>query len=536
MLAMVEKYGDPKAIPPVRSRMDVPRSSSAACASSRTRPAASAGRRHPARPRAPPGRGPPSARTGWARRACGRAGSLRATSRSPRSASEPEDISLVRQMLQAHAYWRLQESEGGPGHTQRGVRQPRAARCRGLKRLVDRIRCTRRRQAGRDLPPPRRAARPRGPDADPLRRPRGPGGRPRPLARRSAPGEGGELPDPLPTLPLPESPSAPLPFLELRTSTAWAGFTRAGGVRDLPRPGACTPAPWVNVSPTPASAFLVSESGSAFLPGTASQQNRLTGWSNDPVSGTRNPTRSTSATRRRGSAGLPPPSDPGGGRLPLARHGTGYTVFEHNSHAIQQGASRLRADGRRRPRPIRVQQLRLPPTTRRAAPRCRSPCTSNGPSAIAGRTARCTSSAGGTARRGRCWRLQPVPSLPRWIAFARPAPSRGNHTADRTGFLGRNGTMAAPAAMKRSAWRAGLAGAGPVRGRADDGASAAGGRRGGDLPPRAGGSIEGGRPAGHEVPRFRPRWRPSGARSGWWDRLVGAVRCAHPGRGGGHPA
>ncbi len=44
------------------------------------------------------------------------------------------------------------------------------------------------------------------------------------------------------------------------------------------------PAPWVNVVANPAAGFLVSEAGSGYTWAANSQANRLTPWSNDPVS------------------------------------------------------------------------------------------------------------------------------------------------------------------------------------------------------------------------------------------------------------
>ena len=80
---------------------------------------------------------------------------------------------------------------------------------------------------------------------------------------------------------------------------------------------------------------LVSESGSGCCWYGNSQSNRLTPWNNDPISDT-----STEAIYIRdedsGVFWTPTP-------LPVreldayrARHGQGYTEFEHNSHALEQ--------------------------------------------------------------------------------------------------------------------------------------------------------------------------------------------------------
>src|SRR4029079_8605610 len=48
--------------------------------------------------------------------------------------------------------------------------------------------------------------------------------------------------------------------------------------------GRSTPAPWINVIANPGFGFQVSESGSGFTWSENSRENRLTPWSNDPVS------------------------------------------------------------------------------------------------------------------------------------------------------------------------------------------------------------------------------------------------------------
>ena len=58
---------------------------------------------------------------------------------------------------------------------------------------------------------------------------------------------------------------------------------RWAGVRDLSRAGTDTPAPWVNVIANPTFGTLVSESGAGFTWSGNSQRNRLSAWSNDPV-------------------------------------------------------------------------------------------------------------------------------------------------------------------------------------------------------------------------------------------------------------
>ena len=82
-----------------------------------------------------------------------------------------------------------------------------------------------------------------------------------------------------------EEPSPPLPFLELPYFNGLGGFTSDGHDYAIYlKPGAQTPTPWVNVMASPNFGTLVSESGLGFTWSGNSQANRLTPWHNDPVS------------------------------------------------------------------------------------------------------------------------------------------------------------------------------------------------------------------------------------------------------------
>ena len=80
---------------------------------------------------------------------------------------------------------------------------------------------------------------------------------------------------------------------------------------------------------------VVSESGLGFTWRGNSQQNRLTPWTNDPVS---NPPPEVIYIRddQSGARWTPTASPIRERDAYRARHGQGYTVFEHNSHAIEQ--------------------------------------------------------------------------------------------------------------------------------------------------------------------------------------------------------
>jgi cyclic beta-1,2-glucan synthetase len=98
--------------------------------------------------------------------------------------------------------------------------------------------------------------------------------------------------------------------------------------------GQWTPAPWINVIANPSFGFQVSESGSGYTWSLNSRENQLTPWSNDPVS---DPSGETIYVRDEESGELWGPT-----MLPIreeawpyiARHGQGYSRFEHASHGV----------------------------------------------------------------------------------------------------------------------------------------------------------------------------------------------------------
>ncbi len=149
-------------------------------------------------------------------------------------------------------------------------------------------------------------------------------------------GEGAPMPPFVPGGSDPEEPSRPLPFLELPYFNGLGGFTANGREYAIYlKPGTATPSPWVNVMANADFGTMVSESGLGFTFHGNSQTNRLTPWHNDPVS---DPPSETIYLRDDDSGAVWTPT-----ALPArekdayrARHGQGYSVFEHNSHAIGQ--------------------------------------------------------------------------------------------------------------------------------------------------------------------------------------------------------
>ncbi len=136
------------------------------------------------------------------------------------------------------------------------------------------------------------------------------------------------------TTPYPEQ-STPPPHPTLEFFNGLGGFSEDGREYVVVLgPGQATPAPWINVVANPVFGFQVAAEGSGFTWSINSREHQLTPWSNDPVSDrpgevfylrddetgeiwcpTAQPIRDNAATY-------------------VARHGWGYSRFEHVAHDI----------------------------------------------------------------------------------------------------------------------------------------------------------------------------------------------------------
>ncbi|MGH8726644.1 MAG: GH36-type glycosyl hydrolase domain-containing protein [Burkholderiales bacterium] len=247
-----------------------------------------------------------------------------------------------------------------------------------------------------------------------------------------------------------EEPSAPLPYMELPYFNGLGGFTHDGHEYVIYLgPDTRTPAPWVNVMANPNFGALVSESGSGFAWCGNSQSNRLTPWSNDAV---RDPAGDAIYIRDEdiGVYWTPTASPIRELDAYRARHGQGYTVFEHNSHAIEQELLCFVPLDDAGGAAVRIQKLRL----RNASSRARRLSV----------TAYCEWVLGGHREETQQhiitnWDAESQalfarnsyhPDFAPHVAFAASAPAANSFTGDRTEFLGRNGSLARPAALKRS--------------------------------------------------------------------------------------
>jgi cellobiose phosphorylase len=127
---------------------------------------------------------------------------------------------------------------------------------------------------------------------------------------------------------------APLPQRALIFPNGLGGFTRDGHEYVITlQPGQMTPAPWVNVLANPHFGTVVSESGAAYTWVENSHEFRLTPWSDDPVQDT---TGEAFYIRdeQSGQFWSPTPLPARGATPYVIRHGFGYTVFEHTENGI----------------------------------------------------------------------------------------------------------------------------------------------------------------------------------------------------------
>jgi cyclic beta-1,2-glucan synthetase len=248
-----------------------------------------------------------------------------------------------------------------------------------------------------------------------------------------------------------EVPSPPLPFLELPYFNGLGGFTPdAREYAIYLKPGTSTPAPWVNVMANRGFSAMVTESGLGCTWSGNSQMNRLTPWHNDPVS---DPQSEIIYLRddQSGAVWTPTP-------LPIreddayrARHGQGYTVFEHNSHAIGQELTvfvPVAADGGGDP--VKVYRLRL----RNDSGRQRRLTVTFFAEWVLGSIREdeqlhiltTFDEASGALLATEYWNG----NHPGDTAFAAASPRPASFSGDRRMFLGRNGSVAKPFALQRA--------------------------------------------------------------------------------------
>ncbi|MFZ3323793.1 MAG: glucoamylase family protein [Usitatibacter sp.] len=131
-------------------------------------------------------------------------------------------------------------------------------------------------------------------------------------------------------------PAAP-PAQELILPNGLGGFTPDGSEYVITmKEGETTPEPWANVIANPDFGTVISESGSAYTWSENSHEFRLTPWHNDPVCDTGGEAFYV-RDEESGHFWSPAPLPRRGAGSYVTRHGFGYSVFEHSEEGIDTG-------------------------------------------------------------------------------------------------------------------------------------------------------------------------------------------------------
>ena len=219
--------------------------------------------------------------------------------------------------------------------------------------------------------------------------------------------------------------------------------------------GRNTPAPWINVIANPGFGFQVSADGSGYTWAENSRDNQLTPWSNDPVS---DPPGEAIYVRDEDTLELwSATAQPirGGGTY-VARHGFGYSRFEHEASGVALDLLQYVPLGD----PIKISRL----TLRNVSGRARRLSVTTFAEWVLG-TSRSASgpfmiteidAETGAMLVRNPWSID----LSSRVAFADLSGRQSAWTADRTEFLGRKGGPASPAALRSRNPLSGRTGAG----------------------------------------------------------------------------
>ena len=290
-------------------------------------------------------------------------------------------------------------------------------------------------------------------------------------ARAMLVGERGRLLDQLSGAPQAEPSRTPRPMprvagSDLRISRPAPGveyFNGLGGFTATGReyvtilsPGQTTPAPWINIIANPEFGFQVSAEGGGYAWSANSRERQITPWSNDPV------------TDRPGQALYLRDEETGElwspTALPIrdetatyvARHGWGYSQFEHTSHGISAELTEFvpLSD------PIKISRLTLKNLTNR---RRRLSVTAYVEWVLG--AARSSTAPFVTTKLDEA--TQAILATNRWnpafggrVAFSDLLGRQSSWTGDRREFVGRNGALSWPAALVNGAKLSGRVGSG----------------------------------------------------------------------------
>ncbi|MGZ8237684.1 MAG: glucoamylase family protein, partial [Methylobacter sp.] len=210
--------------------------------------------------------------------------------------------------------------------------------------------------------------------------------------------------------------------------------------------GQCTPAPWINVIANAEIGFTVSELGSGYSWCLNSRLNQLTPWSNDPVG---DPPGELFYLRDEENGNLWSPT-----ALPIrvdnavyvVRHGQGYSRFEHVSHGIHSELLQFVSSDD----PVKISSL----TLKNVSGRPRKLTVAAYVEWVLGASRTATAPYVVSELDQETGALLAYNSMDvdfgQRIAFADLAGQQTAWTCNRTEFIGRNGTLDAPIALRQS--------------------------------------------------------------------------------------
>ncbi|MDZ4121809.1 MAG: glucoamylase family protein, partial [Candidatus Cloacimonadaceae bacterium] len=241
-------------------------------------------------------------------------------------------------------------------------------------------------------------------------------------------------------------PVAPTPRDDLTFFNGLGGFTPDGREYVITTSLAQkTPAPWVNILANPHFGSVISESGLSYTWCENAHEYRLTPWGNDPVSDSRGEAIYV-RDEERGHYWSPTPQPCSGLTPYVTRHGFGYSVFEHTERGIRTELwvyvaldaaikfSVLKvfndSDRTRKLSATGYVEWVLGDLRSKASMHIITESDPNSGALLA---------------------RNPYSSeFPERIAFFDTDDANRSISGDRTEFLGRNGTLSAPAAMQRA--------------------------------------------------------------------------------------
>jgi cellobiose phosphorylase len=244
----------------------------------------------------------------------------------------------------------------------------------------------------------------------------------------------------------PERPTPIAPRNDLLLYNGLGGFTRDGReyiITTTQRQ--LTPTPWVNVLANANFGTVISESGMAYTWAENAHEFRLSPWGNDPVTDSGGEAFYL-RDEETGNYWSPTPLPSRGAEHYVSRHGFGYSVFEHTEGGIRSEAWVYVA----RTAPVKFTVLKIRNESGRTR---RLSATGYVEWVLGDLHSKCAmhivtemDAPGGPVFARNAYNT----SFPGRVAFFATSASPAIVTGDRREFLGRNGTLAAPAAMSRT--------------------------------------------------------------------------------------